>query len=43
MPCNANQGFGALMQGQLPDRVPVVCNLFEQGAKELACPVNYPP
>lgn len=26
---------GALMQGQLPDRVPVMCNLLEQGAKEL--------
>lgn len=27
--------FGALMSGQTPDRVPIVCNLLDQGAKEM--------
>lgn len=27
--------FGALMNGQIPERVPIVCNLIDQGAKEL--------
>lgn len=27
--------LGALMQGRLPDRVPVFCNLLDQGAREL--------
>jgi uroporphyrinogen decarboxylase len=27
--------FGALMSGQLPDRVPFVCNLLDQGAREM--------
>jgi uroporphyrinogen decarboxylase len=27
--------FGALMSGRTPDRVPIVCNLLDQGAKEL--------
>lgn len=27
--------FAALMQGRIPERVPVVCNLFEQGAHEM--------
>lgn len=27
--------FGALMSGQTPDRVPIVCNLLDQGAQEL--------
>lgn len=27
--------FGALMSGQTPDRVPIVCNLLDQGAREL--------
>jgi len=27
--------FGALMTGQTPDRVPIVCNLLDQGATEL--------
>ena len=27
--------FGALMSGQTPDRVPIICNLLDQGAKEL--------
>lgn len=27
--------FGALMSGRIPDRVPIVCNLLDQGAKEL--------
>lgn len=40
MDMTANQRFGALMQGNLPDRVPVVCNLFEQGAKELGMPIE---
>ncbi|WP_027362644.1 uroporphyrinogen decarboxylase family protein [Desulfospira joergensenii] len=34
------QRFGALMEGRQPDRVPVVCNLFEQGAKELGMPIK---
>lgn len=32
--------LGALMQGQLPDRVPVMCNLLEQGARELGMPIK---
>lgn len=31
--------FGCLMSGKLPDRVPVICNLFEQGAAELGMPL----
>ncbi|MDD2897440.1 MAG: uroporphyrinogen decarboxylase family protein [Desulfuromonadaceae bacterium] len=27
--------FGALMSGQIPDRVPIICNLLDQGAQEL--------
>jgi uroporphyrinogen decarboxylase len=27
--------FGALLSGQIPDRVPIVCNLLDQGAQEL--------
>jgi uroporphyrinogen decarboxylase len=27
--------FAALMSGQTPDRVPIVCNLLDQGAREL--------
>lgn len=27
--------FGALMAGRLPQRVPIVCNLLEQGAREM--------
>lgn len=27
--------FGALMSGRIPDRVPIVCNLLDQGAREL--------
>ncbi len=27
--------FGTLMQGQTPDRVPIVCNLMDQGPSEL--------
>lgn len=27
--------FGALMSGRTPERVPIVCNLLDQGAKEL--------
>jgi len=40
MPINANQRFNALMQGEIPDRVPVVCNLFEQGARELGMSIE---
>jgi len=32
--------FGALMQGQLPDRVPIVCNLPDQGAQELGMSIR---
>jgi hypothetical protein len=31
---------GALMRGELPDRVPVCCNLLEQGAQELGLSVR---
>ncbi|MGM0454302.1 MAG: uroporphyrinogen decarboxylase family protein [Thermodesulfobacteriota bacterium] len=34
------QRFGALRENRLPDRVPVVCNLFEQGAKELGMTIK---
>ena len=27
--------FGALMSGRTPDRVPIVCNLLDQGAREM--------
>jgi uroporphyrinogen decarboxylase len=27
--------FGALMTGAIPDRVPIVCNLLDQGAREM--------
>ncbi len=34
--------FQALMQGRLPDRVPVVCNLLDQGAAEVGlAPAEY--
>jgi len=29
------QLFGALLTGQIPERVPIVCNLVDQGAREL--------
>ncbi|MCG8697094.1 MAG: hypothetical protein MI922_03500, partial [Bacteroidales bacterium] len=32
--------MGSLMQGKLPDRVPVVCNLLEQGARELGVSIK---
>lgn len=32
--------IGCLVQGKLPDRVPVVCNLLEQGAKELGMSIK---
>lgn len=32
--------FGALMSGRTPDRVPIVCNLLDQGAKELGVPLQ---
>lgn len=34
------QRFGALMNGQIPDRVPIVCNLLEQGAQELGVSIH---
>ncbi|MDC7234037.1 MAG: uroporphyrinogen decarboxylase family protein [Spirochaetales bacterium] len=37
---SARQRFGDLMSGQLPDRVPVVCNLLEQGAKEMGMSIK---
>lgn len=34
--------FGALMNGKTPDRVPIVCNLLDQGARELGVSIrNY--
>ena len=27
--------FGALLSGQIPERVPIICNLVDQGAREL--------
>jgi uroporphyrinogen decarboxylase len=32
--------FGSLAAGKLPDRVPVVCNLLEQGAEELGMSIK---
>lgn len=32
---NGMERLGALMSGRLPDRVPIVCNLLDQGAREL--------
>lgn len=32
--------FGALMNGQKPDRVPIVCNLLDQGAQELGLSIR---
>lgn len=32
--------FGALMSGRIPDRVPIVCNLLDQGARELGVPLR---
>jgi uroporphyrinogen decarboxylase len=32
---NGMARIGALLQGRLPDRVPVFCNLLDQGAREL--------
>lgn len=32
--------FGALMSGQTPDRVPIVCNLLDQGAQELGVSIR---
>jgi uroporphyrinogen decarboxylase len=37
---NGMERFGALMNGQTPDRVPIVCNLLDQGAKELGVSVR---
>ena len=37
---NSKERFGALMQGQLPDRVPVLCNMLEQGARELGMSIK---
>jgi len=37
---NGMQRFGALMEGKLPDRVPVVCNLLEQGANEMGLSIR---
>lgn len=35
-----SQRFEALMNGQLPDRVPVACNMLEQGARELGLSIK---
>ena len=32
--------FAALMSGQIPDRVPIVCNMPDQGARELGVPLR---
>ncbi|MDA8135089.1 MAG: uroporphyrinogen decarboxylase family protein [Desulfobacteraceae bacterium] len=32
--------LGPMMQGELPERVPVICNLFEQGAKVMGLPIQ---
>lgn len=32
--------IGCLMQGKLPDRVPIFCNMLEQGAKELGLSIK---
>ena len=32
--------LGPMMQGKLPERVPVICNLFEQGAKVLGLSIQ---
>lgn len=32
--------FGALMSGRIPDRVPIVCNLLDQGARELGLSIR---
>ncbi|MDD2733386.1 MAG: uroporphyrinogen decarboxylase family protein [Desulfuromonadaceae bacterium] len=32
--------FAALMSGQTPDRVPIVCNLLDQGARELGVSIR---
>lgn len=32
--------FGALMSGQIPDRVPIICNLLDQGAQELGLTIR---
>lgn len=32
---NSMELFGALMQGQIPQRVPIACNLLDQGAREM--------
>lgn len=32
--------FGALLTGQTPERVPIVCNLLEQGARELGISIH---
>lgn len=37
---NGMERLGALMQGQLPDRVPVSCVLLEQGAREMNMPIK---
>lgn len=33
--------FGALMTGATPDRVPIVCNLLDQGARELGVALKH--
>jgi len=33
--CDSAQRFLCLSQGKKPDRVPVICNLFDQGAEEM--------
>ena len=37
---NSLERFLSLMNGKLPDRVPVICNLFDQGARELGISIE---
>ncbi len=36
----AKERFGAVLTGQIPDRVPILCNLLEQGAAELGLTIR---
>ena len=36
----SKERFGSVLSGQIPDRVPIVCNLLEQGAYELGIPIE---
>ena len=38
--CDSAARLGALMRGALPDRVPIICNMFDQGAREVGLPIR---